>query len=272
MKSKALSKLLQARERPDEPSDTDPPPSTSHNCYNDNDRPSNADPPHNTSELPSSSGQKITKGDLQMMGHVPDMVWFHRFNETSTTNNRTALGMKDAERGNWAFSIIVCRKLEPVTNLIHRILWEDGIYRCDISLSNLVFYRTSRARVIGVLNDYDLSSIQDDCPRGNKHTGTVPFLSISLFTLLSAVEGSVEHVYRHDVESLAWVSVWSVFAMRMASLARRTNLSASGLIRVDALTCCQLKCHFLMVARYERKPRPLSSHRSNWILAIEHYT
>ncbi|KAG2056130.1 hypothetical protein BDR06DRAFT_953093 [Suillus hirtellus] len=32
-------------------------------------------------------------------------------------------------------------------------------------------------------------------------------LSISLFILLSTVEGSVEHVYRHDVESLVWVSV-----------------------------------------------------------------
>lgn len=91
--------------------------------------------------------------------------------------------------------------------LVHRILWEDGIYRCDINPSNLVFYRTSRGRVIGVLNDYDLSSIQDDCPRGNDHTGTVPLLSIGLFTLLSTVEGSVEHVYRHDVESLVWVSV-----------------------------------------------------------------
>lgn len=95
--------------------------------------------------------------------------------------------------------------------IVHRILWENGIFRCDISLSNLVFYRTSRGRVIGVLNDYDLSSIQDDCPRGNDHKGTVPFLSISLFTLLSTVEGSVEHVYRHDVESLVWVSVRDCF-------------------------------------------------------------
>ncbi|KAG1866148.1 hypothetical protein F4604DRAFT_1508456, partial [Suillus subluteus] len=84
---------------------------------------------------------------------------------------------------------------------------EGGVYHRDISLSNLRFYLTSCGRVIGVLNDHDLSSIQNDCPRGNERIGTIPFMPIDLLTP-SALESKVEHVYRYDAESFVWVFVW----------------------------------------------------------------
>ncbi|KAG1739503.1 hypothetical protein EDD22DRAFT_735512, partial [Suillus occidentalis] len=163
----------------------------------------------------------IAEHDLRVKGHVLDMVWFHKFYETSTTHIRKELGMNHTAQCSRVFYIIVFRKLEPITALsgaefhdawwqivvCHYILSKGGIYHHDISPSNLMFYCLLCVRVIGVLNDYDLSSIQDDCARGNKCTGTVPFMSINLLTL-SSLDGAVEHMYWHDAESLIWVFAW----------------------------------------------------------------
>jgi hypothetical protein len=59
--------------------------------------------------------EKDTKGKVKY--HLPEMVWSHKFEETSTANIRTALGLKDAERGRRVLSIIVFKKLDPITNL-----------------------------------------------------------------------------------------------------------------------------------------------------------
>ncbi|OJA10273.1 hypothetical protein AZE42_08684 [Rhizopogon vesiculosus] len=53
----------------------------------------------------------------QVAGHVPEMVWFHKFEETSSANIRRALGIDDAEQGSRVFYIIVFRKLCPITDL-----------------------------------------------------------------------------------------------------------------------------------------------------------
>ena len=53
----------------------------------------------------------------QVADHVPEMVWFHEFEETSTANIRRALGINDAERGSRVFYIIVFRRLCPITDL-----------------------------------------------------------------------------------------------------------------------------------------------------------
>jgi hypothetical protein len=59
--------------------------------------------------------EKDTKGMVKY--HVPEMVWSHNFEETSTANIRTALRLKDAERGRRILSIIVFKKLDPITDL-----------------------------------------------------------------------------------------------------------------------------------------------------------
>ncbi|OAX38296.1 hypothetical protein K503DRAFT_770628, partial [Rhizopogon vinicolor AM-OR11-026] len=62
-----------------------------------------------------------------------------------------------------------------------------------------MFYETSSGLIIGILNNYDLSSTRDS-PTGNERTGTVPFMAMELLTK-AALEGKVEHLYRHDAES-----------------------------------------------------------------------
>jgi hypothetical protein len=63
---------------------------------------------------------KIAQTDPDVRGHVPELVWFHKFEETSTSKIRIALGLKDAKqakRGSRVLYIIVFRKLIPITTL-----------------------------------------------------------------------------------------------------------------------------------------------------------
>ncbi|KAG2090519.1 hypothetical protein BD769DRAFT_1524974 [Suillus cothurnatus] len=80
------------------------------------------------------------------------MVWFHKFEGTSTTVIRKALGIDDT--GSRILYIIVFRKLEPITALsgdefllawwevvkCHRTLWKKGVHHRDVSPSNLMGY------------------------------------------------------------------------------------------------------------------------------------
>ncbi|KAG2069346.1 hypothetical protein BDR04DRAFT_1021857, partial [Suillus decipiens] len=78
--------------------------------------------------------------------------------------------------------------------------WKEGVFHRDVSPGNLMWYWKDGKR-IGVLNDYDLSSLIDDRgPRGNERTGTVPFMAFDLLTA-KAQRGEVKHLYRHDLES-----------------------------------------------------------------------
>jgi hypothetical protein len=49
--------------------------------------------------------------------HVPELVWSHKFEDSSTANIRRALGIDDAETGRRVFYIIVFRELLPITKL-----------------------------------------------------------------------------------------------------------------------------------------------------------
>jgi hypothetical protein len=61
---------------------------------------------------------KIADRELEEVdGHVPEMVWFHKFEETSTTNIRRALGIDGADGSSRVFYLIVFRKLRPITEL-----------------------------------------------------------------------------------------------------------------------------------------------------------
>ncbi|KAG1876137.1 hypothetical protein C8R48DRAFT_570134, partial [Suillus tomentosus] len=80
----------------------------------------------------------------------------------------------------------------------HLTLWKEGVHHRDISPGNLMWYRKDR-RLIGVLNDYDLSSLANAVgPQGNGRTGTVPFMALDLLTKISQ-QGKVKHLYRHDL-------------------------------------------------------------------------
>jgi hypothetical protein len=72
----------------------------------------------------------------------------------------------------------------------------------------MMWRKDKNGTLIGVLNDYDLSSLATaQGPLGNERTGTVPFMSLDLLTKRGQ-RGEVEHLYRHDLESFMWVLAW----------------------------------------------------------------
>jgi hypothetical protein len=104
---------------------------------------------------------------------------------------------------------------------------------------------------IGVLNDYDLSSLADDpYPRGNERTGTVPFMALDLLSA-DAQRGEVKHLYRHDLESFIWVFIWICFTYSEGALLPAESRPLDQWARYDAVTCGKEKYFFLskMLAR-----------------------
>ncbi|KAG1772855.1 hypothetical protein EV702DRAFT_1201316 [Suillus placidus] len=205
--------------------------------------------------------------------HVPEMVWFHKFEDTSTAKIRKTLGLKDAERGRRVLYIIVFRKLDPITDLsdkqfltawwhivvCHYALWGKNVHHRDVSPSNLMVYKTLAGRYIGVLNDFDLSSTRDT-PSGQERTGTVPFMALDLLTK----EGKVKHLYQHDAESFIWVLTWICLRYREGELLRQGR-PLDEWLQVDAITCHDKKGAFLVSGRRKIKPSP--SHKHNWRVA-----
>ncbi|KAG1901817.1 uncharacterized protein F5891DRAFT_1277565 [Suillus fuscotomentosus] len=221
---------------------------------------------------------KIAQTDLDVRGHVPELVWFHKFEETSTSKIRVALGLKDAERaeqGSRVLYIIVFRKLIPITTLsgeefiaawwqvvkCHRALWKRGVLHRDVSPSNLMVYRL-RGQFIGVLNDYDLSSFKRDGPRGLERTGTLPFMAADLLTP-DAMAGKVEHVYAHDAESLIWVLTWVCLRYEGGNLLSK-NRPLEEWLKVDASLCQARKAQFWSIEI--RNVCPSTSHAESWDL------
>ena len=149
----------------------------------------------------------------------------------------------------------------------HRVLWENGVRHRDISPSNLMFYLDSDGRVIGVLNDYDLSSLKI-VPTGRERTGTVPFMAIELLSD-KAVAGKVEHCYRHDAESFIWVLTWVSLRYEDGKL-RSIGRPFDNWLTTDANGCREKKSDFLLNVQSPNQDIaiPSSSHQSNWQMAL----
>ncbi|KAH9852783.1 hypothetical protein C2E23DRAFT_825298, partial [Lenzites betulinus] len=72
-------------------------------------------------------------------------------------------------------------------------------------------YRTRGDTIYAVLNDWDLA-IDTTLPQthtGLEMTGTVPFMAIDRLTP-AALRGEVQHLYRHDLESLFYILLWAL--------------------------------------------------------------
>jgi len=107
-----------------------------------------------------------------------------------------------------------------------------------------MYYEDDEGKLIGVLNDYDLSSLANALgPRGNERTGTVPFMALDLLTERGQ-RGQVEHLYRHDLESFIWVLPWVVLRYRDGKLLT-TGRPLDEWATKDALTVCEKKAYFL---------------------------
>ncbi|KAG2079132.1 hypothetical protein BDR04DRAFT_1146822, partial [Suillus decipiens] len=183
---------------------------------------------------------------------------------------------EQAEQGSRTLYIIVFRKLIPITTLsgkdlldawwqivkCHRALWKGGVLHRDVSPSNLMVYRL-RGKIIGVLNDYDLSSFKRDGPSGLERTGTVPFMAINLLTP-KAIAGEVEHLYAHDAESFVWVLTWVCLRYENGKLIRK-NRPLEEWLRLDADGCRKEKHDFRSSLL---TMRPSGSHEVSWEVVL----
>jgi hypothetical protein len=111
---------------------------------------------------------------------------------------------------------------------------------------------------IGVLNDYDLSSLVDKPgPRGNERTGTVPFMALDLLTE-EGQRGEVKHLYRHDLESFMWCFAWISLRYKNGVLLPRELHPFDEWARLDAVACGDKKLVF-----QTRMKVPASTHKDD---------
>ncbi|KAG1895329.1 uncharacterized protein F5891DRAFT_984273 [Suillus fuscotomentosus] len=200
--------------------------------------------------------EEIAKRHATVQGHVPELLWHHTFtNPTSAI--REALDVPEPTTGSRVLYILVFRKLFPITQLhgkelfdvwrqcilCHVTLWKEGVYHRDVSPGNLMWYWRGDKR-IGVLNDYDLSSLADDPgPRGNERTGTVPFMALDLLTK-EGQRGEVKHLYRHDLESFMWCFAWISLRYKNGAPLPRRLRPLDEWATLDAVACGEKKYVF----------------------------
>jgi predicted type IV restriction endonuclease len=61
--------------------------------------------------------QAIAEKNPDVNSYIPEIVWFHEFDETSTASIRKIIGIDKPDRGSRALYIIVFRKLVQITTL-----------------------------------------------------------------------------------------------------------------------------------------------------------
>jgi len=124
-----------------------------------------------------------------------------------------------------------------------------------------MWYRRN-GKPIGVLNDYDLSSLANVVgPQGNERTGTVPFMALDLLTA-KAQRGEVKHLYRHDLESFMWVFAWVFLRYRQGVLLSWRLRPLDEWATLDAIAC-GLKKLFFLENTFEYQPPDLQTSGSN---------
>ncbi|KAI5994257.1 hypothetical protein F5J12DRAFT_416820 [Pisolithus orientalis] len=202
--------------------------------------------------------ENTAKNEGHAQGHVPTLVLSKRF-RYSTHTIRRALGLTNPEKGSRTLVLLVFKKLSPINELkgdqlvdawwqcvlCHYALWNDGIHHRDVSCANLMYYKVG-GKVMGVLNDYDLSSLASSPnPLDDEWTGTTPFVAIDLLEE-GGQNGNVKHQYRHDMESFIWVFIWISLQYKDGISLEPGPLDSWG--NVNARECVELKKNFLSAA------------------------
>ncbi|KAG0698153.1 hypothetical protein DFH29DRAFT_1081979 [Suillus ampliporus] len=100
---------------------------------------------------------EIAKSEQDMKGHIPEMIWSHKFEGTSMAKIRRALGMDDADQGSRVLYIIVFKKLLPITTLsgVEFLMawWEVVRCRCSFFLRSLPSIKNCNTRSLCPLEE-----------------------------------------------------------------------------------------------------------------------
>jgi serine/threonine protein kinase len=220
--------------------------------------------------------EEVASSNANVKDHIPDLFWYYKFDEP-TSEIRKLLSSPEPEKGSRALYILVFRKLRPITELYgkdffnvwqqcilctcfvisvllcaemvhiagHFDLWQEGVYHRDVSSPNLMWRKDKNGNLLGVLNDYDLSSLRiTQGPQGNERTGTVPFMALELLTR-EGQRGEVGHLYRHDLESFMWVLAWVCLRYKDGKL-RISDRPLDEWATQDALKVGKEKSFFLL--------------------------
>lgn len=127
-------------------------------------------------------------------------------------------------------------------------------------------YRTVNGKIVGVLNDFDLASTEKTAT-GTERTGTIPFMALDLLED-NALEGHVNHAYKHDAESFIWVMIW--ISLRYDDgKPRKHGRPLDTWLKVDAVGCRKEKRDFLG-GKGRRSLEAGKGHEENWKLASEY--
>ncbi|KAG1893862.1 uncharacterized protein F5891DRAFT_1256933 [Suillus fuscotomentosus] len=223
--------------------------------------------------------EEIAKRHATVQDHVPQLLWHHTFTNP-TAAIREALGVPAPTTGSRVLYILVFPKLLPITQLhgkelfdvwrqcisCHLTLWKEGVHHRDVSPGNLMWYWKDDKR-IGVLNDYDLSSLADDLgPRGNERTGTVPFMALDLLTE-EGQRGEVKHLYRHDLESFMWCFAWISLRYKNGAPLPRGLRPLDEWATLGAVACGEKK--YVFQGRMKKFSAPSHIDSSLWAFLVD---
>ncbi|KDQ10547.1 hypothetical protein BOTBODRAFT_115622 [Botryobasidium botryosum FD-172 SS1] len=162
------------------------------------------------------------EGQPEILEHLPVIHSSVDIANTSTSQIRRFFGLADDGcQNSRVLRLLFSPRLSPITKLdpaplwrnfwecfrCHYLTWGLGVHHRDVSANNIMCNKHGK----GIMNDWDLATIKDmPCmPLNAERTGTMPFMALELLTD-AGWNGRLEHRYRHDSESFAWVLMWTL--------------------------------------------------------------
>ncbi|KAJ7592771.1 hypothetical protein C8J56DRAFT_1161816 [Mycena floridula] len=138
----------------------------------------------------------LADGDRMILDHLPSVVVAQDFPNSSTSKMRNLFGIPSDKPT--MLQILIFDWLDPITNLKGEEFWVAfwNILRCHF----LLWQRNTAQR-------YQRQQLAPLSLSRRRATGTISFMALELLDIPGR-EGEIPHLYRHDLESFAWVLLW----------------------------------------------------------------
>ncbi|KAJ7592400.1 hypothetical protein C8J56DRAFT_1161612 [Mycena floridula] len=184
--------------------------------------------------------KELTNSDIMILHDIPNLLASEDFTDFSTSKIRRLLNIFHEGRSRVPRALIF-DILVPLTQLkgqeflvafldilrCHFLLWRLGIEHGDISVSNLMYNERTQK---GILNDWDLATYRflvtaSVLSLRRDRTASMPFVALQLLDD-AGWKGEIRRLYRHDLESFAWVLFWICSRFSNGQEQRRGPLEA----------------------------------------------